>query len=74
MKVVCIDNNMPWSVNDNRFVNITIGKIYDAIDYDSTIYLVIDNSGQQGVYMKFLFKTVKEYREKKLKRILNGNR
>ncbi len=77
MKVVCINN---------KTRNLTVGKIYDAIDESKTeyktldsntirinkasTYKIIDNNGQPDWYSEDVLMPLEKYRELKLKELL----
>lgn len=71
MKVICINND--------KAVNLTIGKLYQCEIYDLhengitveryQYYLVIDDTKSVHVYHELRFKTLDEVREEKLDQI-----
>jgi hypothetical protein len=73
MKVVCINNGEMDGAMDRK-VNLTIGKVYQAIgdrvsDTDS-VYVVINDLGKKGNYYHGRFESIDITRERKLEEIL----
>lgn len=73
MKVVCINNGEMDGAMDSK-VNLTIGKVYQAIgtrvsDTDS-VYVVINDLGKKGNYYCGRFESIDKTRESKLNKIL----
>jgi hypothetical protein len=76
MKVVCIDNKVDFSYSP---LTLTIGKIYDVIDFGSidpqyknlSVYGLKNDNHIVCHYFKVRFISLKEYRKQKLEK-LNG--
>lgn len=73
MKLVCINNGEMDGAMDSK-VNLTIGKVYQAIgtrvsDTDS-VYVVINDLGKKGNYYYGRFESIYKTRESKLNKIL----
>lgn len=66
MKVVCINNK-----NEFGFVTycITPGKSYDCWIYNKYYYYLKNDIGNDNIYYKHLFVSIKEYRKQKLIKI-----
>jgi hypothetical protein len=76
MKLVCINNGEMDGAMDSK-VNLTIGKVYQAIgtrvsDTDS-VYVVINDLGKKGNYYYGRFESIDKTRERKLNKILECN-
>lgn len=71
MKVVCINNSeMVGAVESS--VNLTIGKVYDAIgDLSDSVYYIINDIGNKCSYYHGRFESLEEHRNKKLNKILD---
>lgn len=71
MKVVCINNGeMVGAVETS--VNLTIGKVYDAIgDLSDSVYYIINDIGDKCYYHNGRFESLEEHRNKKLNKILD---
>ncbi len=65
MKVVCINNGEIEDAMDSK-VNLTIGKIYDAIgdrvSADDYVFNIINDIGNKGSYHYKRFKHIDEVR------------
>jgi hypothetical protein len=62
IKVVYIGYNLDW--------NLTPDKSYDALQFSSQKYNLVNDGGVRYAYEKSLFKTLDEVREDKIKDIL----
>ena len=76
MKVVCVNNGEMDGAMESK-VNLTIGKVYQAIgskvsDTDS-VYIVINDIGKKGNYYHGRFESIDKTRERKLNNILECN-
>jgi hypothetical protein len=66
MKMKCI-NKYSW-------LNLTIGKIYDIINYNNDGgYIIINDNGYEFWYPKSWFKPLFEIRNEKINKLLNEN-
>ena len=62
MKVKCIENSV-WE-------NLTIGKTYVVIPEDEDWYWVINDKGKEDLFPIEWFKTIAEYRNDKIDKLL----
>lgn len=76
MKVVCINNGKMDGAMESK-VNLTIGKVYQALgDYVSDsdhVYKIINDIGKIGNYFPGRFELLDKSRERKLNNILECN-
>ena len=72
MKVVCVNNGKVEGAQDD-FVNLTIGKTYEALgDNVSTgdhIFTLINDLGNRCNYHHKRFETIEYVRDKKLRKL-----
>jgi hypothetical protein len=72
MKVVCVNNGKMDGAMES-FVNLTVGKTYEALgDNISTsddVYNIINDIGKRGSYYHGRFEMIEEYRDKKLNQL-----
>jgi hypothetical protein len=70
MKVICIDTIIPGRL-DEKYIHITIDKIYDTIDFSKSDQMVeiVDDSGKKCWYLKKQFKLLSEFRGDKLDKL-----
>ena len=73
MKVVCINNGEMDGAMEQS-VNLTIGKVYQALgdrvsDSDS-VYNIINDIGNKGSYYRGRFEMIDSFRDKKIDKIL----
>ena len=61
MRMVCVDND-----NEDR---LTIGKVYDCVVANEYIIRTFNDICVKGIYFHTRFKTIEEYRDKKLKEL-----
>ena len=66
IKVICIDN-------DNGYYNLTINKIYDALEHDgnSDLYQIQNDEFEMGSYFKTRFIPLAEWRDKQINNLLD---
>lgn len=74
MKLVCVNNGKMDGAMDSK-VNLTIGKVYEAIgtsvsDSDA-VYVIINDIGKKGNYYHGRFELLEKTRERKLKNLLD---
>lgn len=62
MRLICVNN-----YDDILF--LTIGKEYKCIRNDDRIYVVINDTGNECIYLKKYFLTIDEIRNKKLEEL-----
>lgn len=69
IKIKCINNT-----NQERF--LTIGKIYDTIEIpdNSSLYDIVDDSGDDSSYYKDRFINIQEERKEKLNKLNATNK
>ena len=73
MKVVYIDDNKDDEGNiiELPYYDLTIGKTYDVIKYDwDGYYIIINDTDYENLYPKEWFKTIAEYRNEKIDKLL----
>jgi hypothetical protein len=72
MKVVCV-NNGPMDGAMESSVNLTLGKIYEALgdnlSPNDSVFNIINDIGNRGSYYFGRFETLEEYRQKKLEKL-----
>ena len=72
MKVVCV-NNGPMDGAMESSVNLTIGKVYEAlgdmVSPNDSVFNIINDIGNRGSYYFGRFETLEEYRQKKLEKL-----
>lgn len=69
IKVVCIDST-PSITDYFEFTNLTMYKVYDAVNADDRQYLIIDDMNICQHYFKYRFKLLEEVREIKINILL----
>ena len=70
MKVVCIDDHTLSS--GKKIFGLTVGKIYDVIDFSHSspwVSQVIDDNGEEVWFNDEVLMTLERYRELKLKEL-----
>jgi hypothetical protein len=71
MKVVCINNGeMDGAMNSS--VNLTLGKVYEAlgdVTPNDSVFNIINDIGKRGSYYFGRFMTLEEARHKKLEKL-----
>lgn len=69
MKVVCVNNGSMDGAMESS-VNLTLGKVYEALGDDvnpnDSVFNIINDIGNRGSYYFGRFKTLKEARHEKL--------
>ena len=71
MKVVCIDkNDYEYFTIINYYIDITINKKYDIISYFNDKCLILNDNQNERLYPIYLFKTISEYRNDKINKLL----
>ena len=68
-KIVCI-NNMS-RLGDNKFVNVTIDKVYTSIDKDNVSISIINDLGNRRGFSRSRFILLSEYRKNTINEILD---
>ena len=72
MKVVCV-NNGEMDKASNEWVNLTIGKTYEAIgdnvSHNDWVFNLINDIGNRGSYHSGRFITLDKYRNDKLEKL-----
>ena len=72
MKVVCV-NNGPMDGAMEPSVNLTLGKVYEAlgdmVSPNDSVFNIINDIGNRGSYYFGRFETLEEYRQKKLEKL-----
>ena len=68
-KIVCI-NNMS-RLGDNKFVNVTIDKVYTIIDKDNVSISIINDLGNRRGFSRSRFILLSEYRKNTINEILD---
>jgi hypothetical protein len=72
MKVVCV-NNGPMDGAMESSVNLTLGKVYEALgdnlSANDSVFNIINDIGNRGSYYFGRFETLEEYRQKKLEKL-----
>ncbi len=64
MKVVCIDD---YTLSSGKKIKgLTVGKIYDVIDFTAIITLIIDDNGVTNWYNDSILMPLEKYRKLKL--------
>jgi len=66
MKVVCIDD---YSLSGKKFFGLTVGKIYDVIDFSHSspwVTEIIDDNGEEVWFNDEVLMPLEKYRELKL--------
>lgn len=72
MKVVCLNNKLfSPKMGFYYFLPLTIGKIYTATLVEPTLYRLVGDNNLQEFYDISNFLTLEEYRNRKIKNILN---
>jgi len=66
MKVVCIDD---YTLSGKKIKGLTVGNIYDVIDFTALITLIIDDNGVTNWYNDRSLITLEKYRELKLNKL-----
>jgi hypothetical protein len=69
MKVVCIDDygfGYSQSLSGKKIKGLTVGNIYDVIDFTERITLIIDDNGVTNWYNDRSLMPLEKYRELKL--------
>lgn len=76
MKILCISNIVEWAdpggrINSKAVSHLTIGKWYELIEEDCSLYMVWNDVGCDQYYQKRQnnFINQKEYRKLKLQKI-----
>ena len=62
MKIVCINNYI--------YKNLTLGKIYDVINYGKDWCLIINDNDEKNCFLKKCFKPLSEYRIEMINKLL----
>ena len=72
MKVVCVNNGSMDGAMESS-VNLTIGKVYEAlgdnISPNDSVFNITNDIGNRGSYYFGRFETLEEYRQKKLEKL-----
>lgn len=66
MKVVCIDD---YTLSGKKIFGLTVGKIYDVIDFSHSspwVSQVIDDNGEEVWFNDEVLMSLEKYRELKL--------
>lgn len=68
MKIKCINTSVTNEPNSLKYRNLTIGKIYEAMDYftTDTNYTITDDKGEIYSFVKRCFISLEEHRKNKL--------
>ena len=69
MKVVCIDD---YTLSGKKIFGLTVGKIYDVIDFSHSspwVSQVIDDNGEEVWFNDEVLMPLEKYRELKLKEL-----
>jgi hypothetical protein len=69
MKVVCIDD---YTLSGKKIKGLTVGKIYDVIDFSHSspwVSQVIDDNGEEVWFNDEVLMPLEKYRELKLKEL-----
>jgi hypothetical protein len=69
MKVVCIDD---YTLSGRKIKGLTVGKIYDVIDFSHSspwVSQVIDDNGEEVWFNDEVLMPLEKYRELKLKEL-----
>lgn len=64
MKLICINNKMDR--HDDSYFNLIIGKEYECTKETEFYYVVKVNNNYEGIFEKYYFITIDEYRNQKL--------
>lgn len=68
MRVLCIDVSLVSSIGMN--ISITIGRYYDVLGGSdigsSNYYVLVDDNGFVGIFLKSNFKTMDQVRDERL--------
>lgn len=64
MKVVCIDD---YTLSGKSIKGLTVGKIYDVIDFTAIITLIIDDNGDKVWFNDEVLMPLEKWRELQLK-------
>ena len=65
MKLICINNK----IGEHNYLNLIIGKEYECIKETLFHYVVKVNNNYRGVFEKYYFITMEEYRNQKLREL-----
>ena len=72
MKVVCVNNGAMDGAMESS-VNLTIGKVYEAlgdmVNPNDSVFNIINDIGNKGSYYFGRFMTLEEVRHKKLEKL-----
>jgi len=68
---VCIKNYRNYEDSEKNFHNITIGKVYDILNYKNGDYWIWDDNGNQRGIPTECFMSVEKWRNNKIDTILN---
>ena len=68
-KLICVNNNDPKLTVNKQY----LGEFYHSDSYsDIYLYIIFDyNYNKIGIFDYYLFEKVKQFRKKRLKKILN---
>jgi hypothetical protein len=67
MKLICINNKI--GKHDDINFNLTIGKEYECTNETEFYYVVKINNNCEGLFEKYYFITMEEYRNQKLREL-----
>jgi len=75
MQIVCkgSDNKFKPPIVDwltDHICALSYDKVYDVIEVDDIHYLIINDDGQRYTYRKYLFESLEELRDRKLKLLI----
>jgi hypothetical protein len=70
MNLICIQNSKRFKYGFEYYDNITIGKVYDILNYKNGHYWIWDdNANQRGIPTE-CFMSVEEWRDNQINKVL----